>query len=279
MKIVPNRFTMEDEAKCDIGAYRIYYNETQVDQSCPLHWHTYYELELVTGGRGMQWINGHPIPVETGSLYLLSPTDLHRLEADAALAFISIKLPANGLPTRIEQLLNTNHMPCFTQLNGDHYALSRSDFQRIRRAMSVPSACGEAKVYALIMLLLATLFELSPPEQQYHPDIAFRRQYLVLQYIHSRYLSPLSLAEVSRVAELSPNHFCTQFVKVTGCGFVEYCTRLRIQYACTLLEDTEMSVTEISFASGFGSLSHFLRTFHKSKQMTPSAYRQAAKRF
>jgi transcriptional regulator GlxA family with amidase domain len=40
-----------------------------------------------------------------------------------------------------------------------------------------------------------------------------------------------------------------------------------------LLEDTELSVTEIAFASGFGSLGAFRRQFARATGTTPRSYR------
>lgn len=276
-KSMPDRITLLDEARRGTpGAYGIYYQESEVRQSFPLHWHTFYELELVTGGKGAQWINGHAMPLEPGSFYLLSPTDLHRLSADTPLTFYSIKLPDDGLPAQLEKLLQQNDTPVTTQLQGERYAACRSDFLRLKSFLSTPSSYGEANVAALVTLLLTALYDAGLSGQRFIPDMAFRRQHTVLKYIHSHYLTPVTLDEIADAARLSPNHLCAQFTRVAGCGFVEYLTRLRFQHACTLLTETEMSVTEIAYASGFGSLSHFLRTFRNQKQTTPSAYRHAA---
>ena len=276
-KNMPDRITLLDEARRGIlGPYGIYYQESEVCQSFPLHWHTFYELELVTGGRGTQWINGHAMPLEPGSLYLLSPTDLHRLSADAPLTFYSIKLPEDRLPAQLETLLHQNDTPVATQLRSESYAVCSSDFLRLKSFLSTPSPYGEANAAALVTLLLTALYAAAPYGKRFLPDMAFRRQHTVLKYIHSHYLMPVALDEIAGAAGLSPNHLCAQFARVAGCGFVEYLTHLRVQHACTLLAETQMSVTEIAYASGFGSLSHFLRTFRKQKQETPSAYRQAA---
>jgi len=275
MKTIPDRFTLLDEAHQDcLEAYGVYYQESQVKQAFPLHGHSFYEMELVVGGSGKQWINGHPVRLETGSLYLLSPTDMHRMSADTTLSFYSVKLPADRLPGALEKLLRTDGVPIAAQLRGEAYAACRSDFQRLKSALSKPSPYGEANSTALVTLLLTALLKTAPPGQTFASSMAFHRQHIVLEYIHAHYLSPVTLREIADAAGLSPNYLSAQFVRVVGCGFIDYLTQLRLQHACTLLAETDMSVTEIAYDSGFGSLSHFIRTFRRQKHVTPSAYRR-----
>ena len=53
----------------------------------------------------------------------------------------------------------------------------------------------------------------------------------------------------------------------------EYIQRVRLKEAALLLSQTEMSVIEISEASGFQTLSHFNRSFLNTFGMSPTKYR------
>ena len=44
--------------------------------------------------------------------------------------------------------------------------------------------------------------------------------------------------------------------------------------ACALLAETENSVSEVAYETGFGSLSHFFRVFHQAYGCTPRDYRR-----
>ena len=61
---------------------KIFFSYRGVDLYFPLHGHDFYELELVISGSGRQWINNVCVPIQKGSLYLLSLSDVHRMEAD-----------------------------------------------------------------------------------------------------------------------------------------------------------------------------------------------------
>lgn len=51
-------------------------------------------------------------------------------------------------------------------------------------------------------------------------------------------------------------------------------TRRRVARARALLETSDMTVTDIAFATGFGSLSAFRRQFMSETSTTPRQYRQ-----
>ena len=72
------------------SASKIFFSYRTMTEYYPLHGHDYYELELIVQGRGHQWINNVCVPIQRGSLYLLTLSDIHRVEADEPLHIISI---------------------------------------------------------------------------------------------------------------------------------------------------------------------------------------------
>ncbi|MEN1786289.1 MAG: helix-turn-helix transcriptional regulator, partial [Bacteroidota bacterium] len=61
--------------------------------------------------------------------------------------------------------------------------------------------------------------------------------------------------------------------KRTGQTFVNYLNSVRISNASRLLLETDQNISEIAYATGFNNLANFNRIFNKSKQLTPSQYR------
>ena len=83
----------------------------------------------------------------------------------------------------------------------------------------------------------------------------------------------LSLTEVAKAVNISPNYLSEKFKQVTGVNFVDYVARARIEKACALLEDVDLRISEIGFAVGFQSLSQFNRIFKKLFRESPTEFR------
>ncbi|CAE6745058.1 helix-turn-helix domain-containing protein [Paraburkholderia nemoris] len=82
------------------------------------------------------------------------------------------------------------------------------------------------------------------------------------------------LAEVSGVSEA---HFARSFKRAFGLPPHRYLLTRRIEQATTLLRDTELSITEIAFATGWESLGTFGRIFRDITGQSPSALRLEAR--
>lgn len=73
---------------------------------------------------------------------------------------------------------------------------------------------------------------------------------------------------------VSKTYLCRYFKEMTNQTVFEYVEQVRIQYACCLLKKVDLSIAEISLASGFGSVSLFNRMFKKYMHMTPGEFRK-----
>jgi len=84
---------------------------------------------------------------------------------------------------------------------------------------------------------------------------------------------PIYLRDVARVSCLSETAFERYFRTRTGHAFVDFLKEMRIGRACRLLVETDKSITEIAFASGFGNLANLNRQFLRRRQMPPRQFR------
>jgi AraC-like DNA-binding protein len=92
--------------------------------------------------------------------------------------------------------------------------------------------------------------------------------------VEKRFADPeLALGEAATAAGLSVAHFSNLFHRKTGVTFTRYVQSRRIEEAKHLLAETDQSVTEICFACGFNSLTHFNRVFRRGTGCGPSEFR------
>jgi len=83
---------------------------------------------------------------------------------------------------------------------------------------------------------------------------------------------------LARVSGVSAAHFARSFKQAFGVPPHRYLLTRRIERATALLRDTEISITEIAFQTGWGSLGTFGRTFRDVTGDSPGALRRAAVR-
>lgn len=100
----------------------------------------------------------------------------------------------------------------------------------------------------------------------------------IFQYTMNNYHNEITLAQVSDIANMTPNAFCRYFKQRTNKTFVNFLIDIRIGNACKLLtKNNDLNITEISYKSGFNNLANFNRKFKSIKGVTPSQYRKNIK--
>jgi AraC-like DNA-binding protein len=97
----------------------------------------------------------------------------------------------------------------------------------------------------------------------------------VCDLLNREFTRPIKLAEAADMVHLSASAFARFFQRATGKHFTAYLTELRIGRACELMIETEKKIATIAHESGFENLSHFNRTFQRSKRATPREFRRA----
>jgi AraC-like DNA-binding protein len=96
----------------------------------------------------------------------------------------------------------------------------------------------------------------------------------IYQYILNNFTHPLSLEQVAKVAHLTPNGFCRYFKSRIKKTFSNFLIEVRVGHACKLLADTDKTVAEICYESGFNNFSNFNRHFKFIAGRTPLEHRK-----
>lgn len=97
---------------------------------------------------------------------------------------------------------------------------------------------------------------------------------LVISHIEDNLEGELSLAEIAQVAGVSVSHLKTLFRRSTGTPVHQYILRRRVERAKLLLQDQNLSIAQIAFATGFAHQSHLARHMRKILGVTPAVARK-----
>lgn len=230
----------------------------------PLHWHEYFEIEIITKGKGTNILNGNKYEISAGCGYLLKPTDYHEVKCDEEIELHSVIFRETMLNETM--LLNILHSEsrkskCFTSKEFEALLLA------IELLKNENERSGE---YKRQLLEYIVHFFVEKQENKLNPQqISGINKALLYLEVHFR--EPLSLSMLAKEAGFNSSYFSEIFKQSTGETYTQKLNNLRLEYACTLLTN-KYPVSYACFESGFGSLSNFFTAFKKKYGINPSEY-------
>ena len=236
----------------------------------PLHWHSFFEIEIVLSGKGKYIINDIEYDISSTNVFFLTSTDFHYLQVDGVADIINISFDETMIYEKdMGALLFGKTLRA--------YEFEREEYERIVNAArilenecDVGGECQKQLLQYIIKCLMRknNVLPISDTKDEHLRGIKRAIVYMELHFRQS-----ITLDSIAAEAGYNPTYFSKLFKKVTGESYIATLTKLRLGYARTLLANG-FSVSDACFASGFGSLSNFLEIFKKSYGISPSEYRK-----
>lgn len=101
----------------------------------------------------------------------------------------------------------------------------------------------------------------------------------IITYINSNYTSDFSLEQLAMEHKVSPSYLSKALKHQLGMNFIDYITKLRIDKAIKLLEQSDKNIKEITFAVGYNSQTYFCKVFKKIVGISASEYKAGVRPF
>ena len=253
-----------------------------------IHYHEGYELYYLYGGERYYFIKDKTYHVESGSLVLINKGDIHSTSNFAHHGYDRVLI--NFKDEFIKELLAaaypSNPLECFENsnhtivLNPKEKVFIESLFESMLSHYDPETVTDNTYLkFSLMQLLLFIdntrrhpVSEISSYANSTHKTISE-----ITSYINNHYRENITLDSISNMFYLSPCYFSRTFKKVCGMPFSEYLNNVRVKEARKLLNNTDMSVTTVATAVGFGSNAHFDRVFKRLTGMSPLSFKKASK--
>lgn len=102
---------------------------------------------------------------------------------------------------------------------------------------------------------------------------AIERVQAMTDHINAHFGEPVTVEAVAAAGGLHPTNAMAVFKRVLGLTIAQYIRRQRLSRAMMMLVDTDLSIAEIAFGCGYGSLSQFYVEFQRHCRSTPRQYR------
>ena len=261
------------------------------DYACftyPWHFHKEFELLYAEHGGGDCLVGDNIIRYSNEHLFLFGPELPHCIHNDKKDKNGNL-LRVNGSIIQFEKdfmQYSFSHYLQFSQINRLLQEAERGILFSLKKRpaiqemlISLPQTEGVKQIILFIELLheLSTVHTrtlVASPNYYKNPSV-FKNNKIekVLTYLNKQYTHPITLEEVSSFAAMNPTAFCRFFKESTGKTFKQYILEMRIGYACKLLMNSRLSITDVSMECGFESIVHFNRSFKRFTGVTPTLYK------
>lgn len=286
LQMSPKRYHLDKRFFSDpphYGPIRLYQigrlycdRDTVIGKHPHIYW---FELTLVTGGKGTVITNDVSVPVLPGDIYLSFPSDFHAIETD----------PVDHL--EYDFFAFGTDRPDLSEDLGEIIRNHRDPESRIIRSDSLRSLVGNAiaeldredryskelldSIFTQIPIHLIRCFQkkgfAETPSNVSDPEILC---YRLMNYIDTHIYTMTSLEELSEVTNYNYSYLSALFRKVTSSTLIEYYRSRRLETAKILLEEKRLSITKIAEILNYSSIYTFSRAFKDKYGQSPEQYRK-----
>lgn len=254
----------------------------------PVHWHDHMEWIMIKKGKARVQVDDVFVDLKSGEFAMVNSKQLHSVkileEGTKIIAIVfNEAIVRNNSLDNTEQLYfspylnNEVKLPNFMKMNKYSKEMNAS-ISRIVNEYTHKEKGFELIIKSEIFKIFGIAFR-SFNQFDNQINLSIRRNYnlsQLLDYLRIHYDHDISLKEAAEMVNLTPNHLCKVFKKVTGKTLIEYTHHLRVNEAERLLIEKDYPISEIAEIVGFGSITYFGRVFKKIKNMSPSDKRNSS---
>jgi AraC-like DNA-binding protein len=242
-----------------------------VREPYPRHWHEEYQFCLIESGGGELFYRGTHHATPRASLFVVHPGEVHSNRTETGCSFRSIyvdpELVRDALSAAAGRAQSLPFFPDPLVFDAEIVAA----YDALHRAAERPATALERE--SLLLDLLTRLAARHARERlraqavkRDHRAVRRARDYLVEHHARN-----VSLAELARVASLSPFHLTRLFARETGMPPHAFQTQLRVAAAKRLIR-AGSPLSAVAACVGFADQSHLIRHFKRLTKITPGEY-------
>ena len=238
--------------------------------SFPPHLHPQLELLLVHRAAIGVTVGGRNAVLTQGQLAVVFPNQIHSYQEAEPGAFITMLIADPSYTGgHLDALLRLHPVSPF--LEEPHPNVPYAIGELVREyGKAEPNGAVYSPLLELILARAMPQLELCRNRSVDHQDLLWQ----IANYVDSHYREPLTLPALAKAVGVSPGRLSHVFSEKIGQSFPSYLAQIRLSYAQTMLQGTDLTVTEVGEEAGFESQRSFFRVFRQHHGMTPLEYRR-----
>ena len=252
----------------------------------PLHYHDEYELNLILKARGAKRVvGGHIEVIDDMELVLIGPNlyhawFTHQCQSEE-ITEVTVQFHKDLFDEKFLKRNQLSFVKSMLERSQRGILFSHETIVALKdRLLALDKKTGFDSVLELLSILhdlsvsrnMRTLSDLSFTNEKFNYNS--RRIEKVFEYMNNNYNKPVTLAEVSRIANMPEASFSRFIKKRTGKTFIDSLNEIRLGHASRMLIDTTNTIAEIAYKCGFNNISNFNRIFKRKKFCIPKEFRE-----
>ena len=251
----------------------------------PVHWHDELEIIYVKSGFLTVNISGENYIGKPGDAFVVSPGNLHFMGSQTGTVdYFTFLFPLKYIAFRSDDMLDDK---LIEPLNSGHLMISpeikdtvKEQCEQLAGVYAAEIDKSESKITSQIrkkIILLQFINELWKKGFIVENDTTGRNtvEKEMVSYIQQNYTGKILLREFGEQFHLSEKYISRYFKEHFHITLSQYVTYLRLEHAKQMLQETDISVTEVAMQSGYQNISYFIRSFKKTYGVSPLKYRKS----
>lgn len=231
----------------------------------PRHKHLFASFSFVSSGKYRESIGQKTYSRQAATVIFHPPHESHAVEFEGGVRILSVAFSFEKLAAIREQsIVLDNSSSCRTEVSA---WLGKRLIYELGQTDSASGLSIEGLI--LEMLAEASRNKIGNSEKNIPNWLKEAKDFL-----HDNFVQTIALETVAQIAGVHPAHLSRVFREKFGCTIGEYVRRLRLEFASQQLLQSEKTLSEIAFASGFADQSHFNKNFKSRFNLTPYEYRK-----
>lgn len=245
-----------------------------------LHFHNYVEFGICQSESGRMDFGDSSLPYKEGDVTIIARNYPHTTYADPGIesrwSWIFIDLDAFAKKFDLSTVSNPLGTTNFIIKNKSDIPRLYNYLCALIEEMSEKKPGYQNAITGLTSAIIVELFRMTENSQDEAntKNASFLSMQPALDYVADNYMQQFSIEDLADMCHVSPTHFRRVFSAIMGTSPLEYVNNTRIDRACIALQNTDISILDISEAVGFHSISSFNRAFLKRTEMSPREWRK-----
>lgn len=258
-------------------------------EKCTWHYHNNYEISFITEGTGKRIVADSIEEFQPGDLVFIGRNLPHvwiaekeqRAISGRTLEMVFLQFSANILFPQLLALPEFGYVKKALELSERGIQIVGQTLNEVSEIMlQLPYLKGFDRInhfYRLMDIIGKSNSNIQLASEEYIRKkftTGNRRIALLHDYLMNHYREEVDLKKLAELVNMAEGSLCRFFKMNVGTSIFDYLNQIKVEFACKLLMDRELTIVDVCLDSGFNNLSHFNKQFRKNTGVTPTEYRK-----